>query len=61
MTTLKRQLSTFYSLPDVNSNTPSPPSSLFPSEQLVVVDSHTPVMGIIPPGFGDGNYIVVFQ
>ena len=61
MTVLEGQLFTFYSFPDVDSNTSTPPSSPVPSEQLVAVDSHTPVVRIIPPGLGDSNYIMVFK
>jgi len=58
MAGLERQLFTFYSFPDVNSNTLSLPFSPFPSK-LIAIDSHTPVMGIISPGFS--NHIVFFQ
>ena len=54
---LQGQLLTFYSFLDVEGNASSSPSSPI---QLAVVDSHMPVVGIIPPVFSDSNYIMVF-
>jgi len=52
---------TLYSFWDVEGNAPSLPSLPVPSEQLLAINSHIPVVGIILPDFGDGNYILVFQ
>jgi len=54
------ELLTLYSFLDVGGNSSSSPSSPLPSEQLVAVDSQAPVMRIIPPGFNDGYYTMVF-
>ncbi|KAK4806147.1 hypothetical protein QYF61_001073 [Mycteria americana] len=51
------QLFTIYPFLDVEGNTSAPPSLPVPSEQPVAIDSCTPVMGFIPPGFSNGNQL----
>ncbi|KAK4832696.1 hypothetical protein QYF61_025157 [Mycteria americana] len=50
-----RQLFTLYPFLDVEGDASSPPSSPVPSEQPVAIDSHTPVMGFVPPSFSNGK------
>ncbi|KAK4815818.1 hypothetical protein QYF61_007427 [Mycteria americana] len=50
-------LFTLYPFLDIDGNTSVPPSPPVPSEQPVAIDSHTPVMGFVPPGFSNGNQI----
>jgi len=54
------QLFTLYSFLNVEDNASSPSSPVH-SELLVAIDTHTPVMEIVSPGFGDDNYIMVFR
>jgi len=61
MAILQGQLFTLFSFLDMKGNTTSILSLRVLSEQLVAINSHIPVMGIIPPGFSEGNYIMVFQ
>ncbi|KAK4833064.1 hypothetical protein QYF61_027726 [Mycteria americana] len=49
------QLFTLYPFLDIEGNTSAPPSLPVSSEQPVAIDSHTPVMGFVPPGFSGGN------
>jgi len=45
----------------VEGNASSPHSLPVPSGQFVHINSHMPLMGIIPPDFGSDSYIMVFQ
>ena len=58
MDILQGQLFTLYSFLDVEGNAFPPPFSPVPSEQLVVVDSYTPIVEVILPGFSNGNYVM---
>jgi len=60
MAILQGQLFTLFSFLDMKGNTTSILSLRVLSEQLVAINSHIPVMGIIPPGFGDKKHIVIF-
>lgn len=60
MAVLQGKFFTLYFILNVEGNVSTPPSLPVPSEQLVAVNSYIPVMGIILPGFSDGNYITVF-
>lgn len=57
---LQGQLLTLYSFLDVDGNTFSFPSLSVPSEHLVAINNHIPVMGIIALGFTDSSYTVAF-
>jgi len=61
MALLQGQIFTPYSFLDVEGNASCHLSSRVPYERLVAISSHIPVMGIIPAGIVDGNYIMVFQ
>lgn len=58
---LQGQIFTLYSFLDVEDNTLSSPSLPVLTEQLIDINSHISIMGIIPEGFGDSNYFEVFQ
>ena len=48
-------------LPNVEDNTPSPPTLSIPSEEPVALNHSTPVVRFVPPRFPDSNQIVIFQ
>lgn len=55
MAIFQRQIFTPYSFLDTEDDVPAPLSSPVTSEQPVAIDSYTPVMEFIPPGFSNGN------
>ena len=61
MAILQGQLFTLFSFLDMKGNTTSILSLRVLSEQLVAINIYIAVVGIIPPGFSNGNYTVFFQ
>jgi len=54
---LQGQLFTLYRFLDIEGNASTSFSLPVPSEEPVAIDSHTPVMGFVPPSFSNGDQV----